>query len=99
MRSRTTGDWLISATRPLRDAQGRLLGVIAAAVEPPCVDQLWRSISLGDGGSVAWIRRDSTLLMRSPFDNRVRPFTYRRLAVDLNLAIVVGHATDVLFVP
>jgi PAS domain S-box-containing protein len=132
VRSRTTGGWLISATRPLRDAQGRLLGVIAAAVEPPYFDQLWRSIALGEGGSVALIRRNGTLLMRSPFDERLmgqrtpelrivaesadgrldgdfektsafdgrmRLFSYRRLSVDPDLAIVVGQASDVMMAP
>jgi PAS domain S-box-containing protein len=71
VRSRTTGGWLISATRPLRDAAGQLRGVMVAAVEPPYFDQLWRSVDLGVGGSVALIRRDGTLMMRSPFDDRL----------------------------
>ncbi len=69
VRSRTTGGWLISATRPLRDASGRLQGVIVAAIEPRYFDQLWRSVDLGEGGSVSLIRRDGTLMMRSPYND------------------------------
>ena len=66
VRSRTTGAWLISATRPLRDGAGNFRGVIVAAVEPPYFDRLWRSINLGEGGAIALIRRNGTLLMRTP---------------------------------
>ena len=77
VRSRTTGGWLISATRPLRDSKGKFLGVIVAAVEPPYFDQLWRSIDLGEDGTIALIRRNGVLLMRSPLESelfgQVRP--------------------------
>ncbi len=68
VRSRTNGSWLISASRPLRAADGRLLGVIAAAIEPPYFDRLWRAVSLASGGAISLIRRDGTLMVRSPYD-------------------------------
>ena len=68
VRSRTTDRWLISASRPLRAEDGTFQGVIVAALEPAYFDQLWRSIDLGPDSSVAMIRRDGTLMMRSPFD-------------------------------
>jgi signal transduction histidine kinase/PAS domain-containing protein/ActR/RegA family two-component response regulator len=71
VRSRTTGAWLISATRPLRDAQGRFFGIVVAAVEPPYLDRLWRRVDLGQDGAISLFRRDGTLMMRSPFDDRV----------------------------
>lgn len=40
VRSRTTGTWLISASRPLRTPDGAFAGVIVAAVEPPYFDRL-----------------------------------------------------------
>jgi PAS domain S-box-containing protein len=67
VRSRTTGTWLISAARPLRAADGRFLGLVAAAVEPPYFEALWRSVNLGAGGSISLFQRDGTLMMRSPF--------------------------------
>ncbi|MES2974767.1 MAG: PAS domain-containing protein [Pseudomonadota bacterium] len=66
VRSRSTGNWLISASRPLRDAKGAVTGVIVAAVEPPYFDKLWRQIDLGPDGAVALFRRDGMLMMRSP---------------------------------
>lgn len=66
VRSRTTGTWLISASRPLRSASGELTGVIVAAVEPPYFDTLWRDIDLGAGGAIALFRSDGLLMMRSP---------------------------------
>lgn len=70
VRSRTTGTWLISASRPLRSASGELTGVIVAAVEPPYFDTLWRDIDLGAGGAIALFRSDGLLMMRSPIDER-----------------------------
>lgn len=66
IRSRITGGWIMTVSRPLRDGQGRLQGVITAAVEPPYFEKLWRRIDTGDGGAVALFRRDGQLLMRSP---------------------------------
>ncbi len=68
VRSRTTGTWLISTSRPLTDSAGRFAGVLVAALEPPYFDRLWRSVDLGDGGSVALLRRSGKMMMRSPFD-------------------------------
>jgi PAS domain S-box-containing protein len=77
VRSRTTGNWLIVASRPLRTANGRFVGVVAAAIEPPYFDQLWRSVRLGAGGVISLIRGDGTLMVRSPYEpallGRVKP--------------------------
>ncbi|CAN5716440.1 hypothetical protein BH11PSE7_BH11PSE7_03200 [soil metagenome] len=69
VRSRSTGGWLISVSRPLRDGKGKLTGVIVAAVEPPYFDKLWREIELGPDGAVAMFRRDAVLMMRSPMQD------------------------------
>ncbi|TDP62484.1 PAS domain S-box protein [Roseateles toxinivorans] len=66
--SRTTGTWLIPATRPLRRSDGSIERLIVAAIEPPYFDSLWRGLEVGDGGSVTLFRKDGTLMMRSPFD-------------------------------
>ena len=68
VRSRTTGTWLISASRPLSTGAGTFSGVIVAAVEPLYFDKLWREIKLGDGGAIALFRKDGVLMMRSPMD-------------------------------
>jgi PAS domain S-box-containing protein len=66
VRSRVTGHWIMTVSRPFRDAEGRLRGVITAAVEPPYFEELWGRIDLGEGGAVLLFRRDGQLLMRSP---------------------------------
>ncbi|MES2688403.1 MAG: PAS domain-containing protein [Pseudomonadota bacterium] len=66
VRSRTTGTWLISASRPLRTPDGAFAGVIVAAVELPYFERLWRATDLGPGGVIAVFRRDGVLMMRSP---------------------------------
>ncbi|MRD49723.1 PAS domain-containing protein [Caenimonas koreensis DSM 17982] len=66
IRSRSVGSWLMSAARPWRDADGRIKGVIVAAVEPPYFDKVWREIDLGADGAIALYSRDGILMMRSP---------------------------------
>ena len=78
VRSRATGLWLISAARPLRSANGAFAGVLVAGLDPPYFDRLWQALDLGPDGVVALLRRDSTLLMRSPFDEAAMG---RRLAI------------------
>ena len=67
VRSRATGQWLISAARPLRSASGAFAGVLVAGLDPPYFDRLWQALDLGPDAAVALLRRDGTLLMRSPF--------------------------------
>ncbi|MDP3230215.1 MAG: cache domain-containing protein, partial [Acidovorax sp.] len=69
VRSRSTGTWLISASRPLHLRGEAFSGVIVAAVEPPYFDKLWSGIKLGEGGAIALFRRDGTLMMRSPMQD------------------------------
>ncbi len=69
VRSRATGTWLLSASRPLHTRGEKFSGVIVAAVQPPYFDKLWRGIKLGEGGAIALFRRDGTLMMRSPMDD------------------------------
>ena len=69
VRSRSTGGWLISVSRPLRDSKGNVTGVIVAAIEPPYFDKLWREIELGPDGAVAMFRRDGVLMMRTPLQD------------------------------
>lgn len=76
VRSRSTGTWLISASRPLRSASGSVVGVIVAAIEPPYFEQLWRNIDIGAEGAVALFRRDGVLMMRSPGDDAAMGKTF-----------------------
>ena len=86
VRSRSTGTWLISASRPLKSANGLLTGVIAAAVEPSYFDKLWRDIDLGAGGAITLFHRNGMLMMRSPMDEEAMGKTYAHLPVFSELA-------------
>ncbi len=65
VRSRSTGTWLISAAYPLRDLDGTLIGVLAAAIEPPYFEKLWGAIDLGPDGAIDLYRQDGTLMASS----------------------------------
>lgn len=60
--------WLISATRRLKPPKGSnaFAGVIGASIDPGYFDKLWRSVDVGPDGSIALLRRDGVLMMRSP---------------------------------
>ncbi len=67
LKSHLDGQWLIPAARPLLAADGSFAGTIVASVNPLFFDKLWQSIDLGANGSLALLRRDGVLMMRSPF--------------------------------
>jgi len=72
VRSGTAGEWLMSASRPLQPSTGQgLQGFVVVALDPMFFEQLWRSINLGLDSSVAMIRRDGVLMMRSPYNESV----------------------------
>jgi PAS domain S-box-containing protein len=72
LRSRTTGTWMVSVSRPIRDAQGRVQQVIVGALEPPYLEGLWRGIDLGRSGAVALYHRSGQVVARSPVDEALR---------------------------
>ncbi|MBC7438326.1 MAG: PAS domain-containing protein [Bdellovibrionales bacterium] len=76
VRSRSTGEWLLGTSRPIRDASGKVTGVIVAAVEPRYFDKLWREIDLGIDGAVAVFRRDGVLMMRTPAEDAAMGRSY-----------------------
>ncbi|MEO7107909.1 MAG: PAS domain S-box protein [Rhodoferax sp.] len=67
VKSRIDGQWLIPSARPLVAADGRFMGTIAASVNPLYFDKLWKTIELGDGGSITLLSSDGVLVARSPF--------------------------------
>lgn len=71
VRSKATNLWAISATRPLQPSDGKFRGIVLAVLDPLYFDKLWRSIGLGDMGSITLFRQDGALMMRTPFDETV----------------------------
>ncbi len=96
VRSRTTGTWMIPATRPFHKADSSFDGIIVAAVEPPYFDQVWRTMELGQGGSVALTTRAGVLMMRTPHrdDAMGMDLQERPLFKDLIHKTAVGDYLD-----
>ena len=66
--SRTNSKPFIPATKSLRQADGRLAGVIVAALEPTYFNEAW-NISQGSSSlSIALFGLDSVMIMRTPFE-------------------------------
>ncbi len=60
-----THAWVIPFSRSIRDAQGRLQGVIMATVAPEYFVRFYEDLDLGPQASVSLIRTDGTVLARS----------------------------------
>jgi len=64
-RQRAGGQWRVQFTRPIRDAGGRLVGVIAASIPPSYFLRFYDSIDLGSDATVSLMRLDGTIVARS----------------------------------
>ena len=69
VRGRTSNAWTVSASRPLYPGSSEFAGIIVAALDPTYFDTHWRTVDVGEGGSIALFRRDGVLLLRSPLDD------------------------------
>jgi diguanylate cyclase (GGDEF)-like protein len=82
--------WTIQFTRPIYEADGRLVGVIVASVAPAYFARFYSSLDLGAGASIGLVRFDGTVIARTtdgavesgvgrvlvglPFEDRHAPF-------------------------
>jgi PAS domain S-box-containing protein len=66
LRSQVTGRWGITASRPTRAADGRVTGVLVAAIDPTFFYRLWESGQRAWGGAIGLFSGDGTMMMRSP---------------------------------
>lgn len=64
-KDRVSGQWSIHFTRPIRDADGRLTGVIAASIPPSYFLRFYDSIDLGPDAAVSLMRLDGTIIART----------------------------------
>ena len=67
VRARTTGEWLLPASRSVRLPSGEFAGVILASVNPLFFDRVWTVEGTIKGQSTALWRIDGAMIMRSPF--------------------------------
>jgi PAS domain S-box-containing protein len=66
IRARATGEWLLIASIPMVDAEGRFVGVAGAAVDPLYFASVYRNIELGPSRIATLYRNDGVVLSRSP---------------------------------
>lgn len=69
VRNKGNGKWVFYISRPVRDGQGHLLGLILVGVSVEWISQFYERIgaSLGTGASLSMWRSDFTLMTRWPF--------------------------------
>lgn len=66
VKNKIDGAWTIYLARRLSDRNGAFAGVAQAAVRLKHFEDFYASVSLGEGGSIALLRRDGTMLVRHP---------------------------------
>ncbi|MBX3652237.1 MAG: PAS domain S-box protein [Burkholderiales bacterium] len=81
VRSLTVGTWFVSASHPVRTADGEFLGVVVAAMDIERFGQYWQLPGLDSDGSIAVFREDGTLMMRSPHVEENIGKSYRQTEV------------------
>jgi diguanylate cyclase (GGDEF)-like protein/PAS domain S-box-containing protein len=70
--SRSNGEWIITVTRRINDADGGFAGVVAASIGVDYFQRYYSQFEMGNRGSIALVHGDGTVLARAPFrDNYV----------------------------
>jgi signal transduction histidine kinase/CheY-like chemotaxis protein/HPt (histidine-containing phosphotransfer) domain-containing protein len=65
-RFKTDGTWTVFLIRKLRGADGNPAGLLAAAIELHYFEDFYRSVSVGDDGTISLLRGDGVQLARYP---------------------------------
>lgn len=68
IRSRTSGDWVMTISRRFNQPDGRFGGVVVATISLEHFLSLYRAINVGVNGVVTLISGDARILVRSPFN-------------------------------
>jgi signal transduction histidine kinase len=66
LRSRSVGQWFVSFSRRITDAEGSFGGIVVAAVEPRYFKHFYEGLSLGDDDLISLLLSDGTALARTP---------------------------------
>src|SRR5271168_3912562 len=62
------GAYAIVLSRRITDADGRFVGVVAGSIRFTYFHELFSHLTLGPGDTICVLRRDRTIIMRTPFD-------------------------------
>ena len=71
IKARSNGEWLVTATLPILQANGDFDGLIVGTVPLAYFDDVWKVDNEIEGLTISLWRDDGVLLMRSPFDEHV----------------------------
>jgi len=71
IRSRISGEWVITLSLRLEDRQGRFAGAAVATFESAYFDRFYGGLRQGDSGHVELWHADRRLVARHPFDERL----------------------------
>jgi two-component system, NtrC family, sensor kinase len=66
LRSLSVGNWFVSFSRRITNADGSFGGIVVAAVEPRYFKHFYEGISIGENDLIALLLADGTLLARTP---------------------------------
>jgi diguanylate cyclase (GGDEF)-like protein len=68
IKSRSTGEWIMTVSRRINHADGRFAGVVVASIYLKHFLDLYNSIDMGSNGVINLIAADATIVVRRPFN-------------------------------
>ncbi|MBA1242214.1 sensor domain-containing diguanylate cyclase [Pseudomonas japonica] len=71
IRSRSTGDLIITLSRRINDSDGRFAGVALATIKVEYFKRFYESYSLDPDGVINLVLADGTVLVRRPYDEQL----------------------------
>ena len=74
LRSGQTGQWSVILARRVRGPDGSFMGVLLGSLALPYFEDLYKSVSMGEGRTIALMRRDGLLLAQYPSVGRIGEF-------------------------
>lgn len=86
IRSRSTGDWIITVSRRLEHADGRFAGVVLATIDMQYFRSFYEGFDIGNSGAIHLATQSGTLLVRRPFNEAL-------IGSDIRNGAVFKHAS------
>lgn len=71
IRSRSTGELVVTLSRRINDAEGRFAGVALATLKVDYFRRFYESYALDPNGVISLVMADGTVLLRRPYDETV----------------------------
>jgi len=68
VRSRSTGEWILTVSRRFNHRDGSFAGVVLASISMDYFQRIYASFDIGEHGAIILSQDDGILLLRRPFD-------------------------------